>query len=115
MGKEKEITSGQAALDSKTQELADTDEKNAQAKEDLTDTTSTLKADEEFLSMLKEHCANLDAEWAERQKTRQLEMEATSKALALFSKTLGFVQTQSAAKSRRRTEASKVLSAAAKK
>merc|ERR1719159_371735 len=74
--------------------------------------------------MLKEHCQNLDAEWAERQKTRQLEMEATSKALAvlnsdeahdLFSKTLGFVQTQSSAKSTRRTAASKVLAAAAKK
>merc|ERR1712166_939513 len=36
--KEAEISAGQAQLDSKTQELADTDEKNAQAKEDIADT-----------------------------------------------------------------------------
>merc|ERR1719458_1864701 len=35
--------------------------------------------------MLKEKCAMTDKEWEERQKTRQLEMEAVSKALAVLS------------------------------
>merc|ERR1719371_137905 len=52
--KEEEIKAGQAQIDSKTQELADTDEKNAQAKEDIEDTKKTLSADEQFLMMLKE-------------------------------------------------------------
>ena len=39
----------------------------------------------EFLMMLKEKCSMTDAEWEERQKTRQLEMEAVSKALAVLS------------------------------
>merc|ERR1712194_684120 len=72
-------------LDSKTQELADTDEKNAQAKEDIQDTKKSLSADEEFLMMLKEKCSLTDSEWEERQKTRQLEMEAVSKAPAVLS------------------------------
>ena len=37
-----------------TQELADTDEKNAQAKEDIEDTKKSLGADEQFLMMLKD-------------------------------------------------------------
>merc|ERR1711977_539775 len=42
--KEEEIAAGQAQIDSKTQELADTDEKNANSKEDLEDTKNTLSA-----------------------------------------------------------------------
>merc|ERR1719453_983510 len=83
--KEAEIKAGQEQIDSKTQELADTDEKNAQAKEDLEDTKKSLSADEQFLMMLKEKCSMTDAEWEERQKTRQLEMEAVSKALSVLS------------------------------
>merc|ERR1719379_2814659 len=98
--------------------------KNAAAQEDLADTKKTLAADQEFLAKLKEQCSLIDAEFAQRTKTRQLEMEAVSKAMAvlssddardLSSKTLGFVQIESAAHSRRRTEASKVLAAVAKK
>jgi len=122
--KEAEIAAGTAQKEQKTEELADTDEKNAQAKEDLEDTKTSLSADEEFLMMLKEKCSMTDGEWNERQKTRQLEMEACSKALAvlsgddahdLFSSTFNFVQTSSKAQSARRTAASAVLSAMAKK
>merc|ERR1719329_2113267 len=67
-----------------------------------------------------------DSEWEQRQKTRQLEMEACSKALAvlssddahdLFTKTFNpsFVQTESTVSSERRTQASKLLSTVAKK
>merc|ERR1719254_251801 len=119
--KEDEIAAGQAQIDKKTEQLADTDEKNAQAKEDVEDTKNTLSADEQFLMMLKEKCSMTDAEWEERQKTRQLEMEAVSKALAvlstydahdLFTKTFNpaFVQTESAMNSERRAQAAKVLS-----
>merc|ERR1719236_194559 len=51
--KEAEISAGQAQVDSKTQELADADEKNAQAKEDVADTKKSLSQDEQFLMMLK--------------------------------------------------------------
>merc|ERR1719465_64981 len=124
--KEAEIKAGQDQIDSKTQELADTDEKNAQAKEDLEDTKKSLSADEQFLMMLKEKCSMTDAEWEERQKTRQLEMEACSKALAvlssddahdLFTKTFNpsLLQKENAMHSERRAQASKLLSAVAKK
>merc|ERR1719460_1784844 len=124
--KEAEIKAGQEQIDSKTQELADTDEKNAQAKEDLEDTKKSLSADEQFLMMLKEKCSMTDAEWEERQKTRQLEMEAVSKALAvlsgddahdLFTRTFNpaLAQMEVAITSRRRDQASKLLSAVAKK
>jgi len=122
--KEEEIAAGQAQIDSKTQELADTDEKNAQAKEDVEDTKKSLSADEQFLMMLKEKCSMTDAEWEERQKTRQLEMEACSKALAvlssddahdLFTKTFNPSFVQKEMHSERRTEASDLLAAVAKK
>jgi len=83
--KEEEIAAGQAQIDSKTQELADTDEKNAQAKQDVEDTRASLSADEQFLMMLKEKCSMTDKEWEERSKTRALEMEAVSKALSILS------------------------------
>merc|ERR1711879_1005022 len=105
-------------------ELADTDEKNAQAKEDVEDTKKSLSADEQFLMMLKEKCSMTDSEWEERQKTRQLEMEAVSKALAvlsgddahdLFTKTFNpsLLQKENSMNSERRSQASKLLSAAA--
>merc|ERR1712129_608372 len=72
-------------IDTKTQELADTDEANAQAKTDVQDTKASLSADEQFLMMLKEKCQMTDKEWEERQKTRQMEMQAVSKALAVLS------------------------------
>merc|ERR1719327_2182348 len=124
--KEEEIKAGQDQIDKKTQELASTDEKLAESKEDLEDTKKSLAADVEFLAMLKEKCSGTDAEWEERQKTRQLEMEACSKALAvlssddahdLFTKTFNpaFVQVESSSRSARRNQAASVLAAVAKK
>jgi len=124
--KEAEIAAGQEQIDKKTAELADTDEKNAQAKEDIEDTKKSLAADEEFLMMLKEKCSMTDKEWEERQKTRQLEMEAVSKALAvlsgddahdLFTRTFNpaLMQTEVAIASKKREQASNLLSRAAKR
>merc|ERR1740138_648446 len=83
--KTEEITAAVDQVDAKTQEQADGEEKLAQNKEDLADTEKSLSEDEAFLAMLKEKCSTTDAEWEERQKTRQLEMEACSKALAVLS------------------------------
>merc|ERR1719161_633215 len=61
--KEEEIAAGQAQIDTKTQELAMTDEKLALSKQDLEDTRASLSADEQFLMMLKEKCQMTDQEW----------------------------------------------------
>merc|ERR1712066_464534 len=124
--KEAEIAAGQSQIDTKTQELADTDVKNAQAKEDIEDTRNSLSADEQFLMMLKEKCQMTDKEWEERQKTRQLEMEAVSKAIAilsgddahdLFTRTFNpaLLQQQSSVQSSRRTQAASLLKSVADK
>merc|ERR1712232_1136567 len=121
-----EIAAGQSQIDTKTQELADTDEKLAQAKEDIEDTRNSLAADEKFLMMLKEKCQMTDKEWEERQKTRQLEMEAVSKALAilsgddahdLFTRTFNpaLLQEESRVQSERRIRAAALLKAVSDK
>merc|ERR1712083_861085 len=123
---EAEIAAGKEQIETKTQELSDTNEALAQAKEDLIDTQNSLSADEQFLRMLKEKCSLTDKEWEERQKTRQLEMEAVSKALAilsgddahdLFTRTFNpaLLQKESRTHSERRVKASKLLAAVAKK
>merc|ERR1719382_220627 len=124
--KEEEITAGQAQIESKTGELATTDEKNAQSKTDMKDTKESLSADEQFLMMLKDKCSMTDKEWEERQKTRQLETEAVSKALEilsgddahdLYTRTFNpaLLQHGSVAQSKRRAAASKLLSNLARK
>merc|ERR1719261_848722 len=124
--KEAEIKAGQEQIDSKTQELADTDEKLAQSKEDIVDTRASLSADEQFLMSLKEKCSMTDKEWEERQKTRQEEMQAVSEALAvlssddahdLFTRTFNpaLVQEGRVMQSERRQKASNILSAVAHK
>jgi septal ring factor EnvC (AmiA/AmiB activator) len=121
--KEAEVGAGQAQKDTKDQELADAQEKNALAKQDVDDTTASLEADQEFIAMLKEKCSQTDSEWEERQKTRQLEIEACSKALSvlsaddahdLFTKTFNpsLLQKDAVMHSDRRSEASKLLSSA---
>merc|ERR1719236_219428 len=99
--KEHEINAALDQIEVKTQDLATTDEKLAQAKTDLEDTTNSLDADQKFLINLKEQCALIDSEWEERQKTRNMEIEAVAKALEflssdeahdLFTKTFNFMQ-----------------------
>jgi len=120
--KSTEIEAGQSQVDTKTTELAAADEKNAVSKEDLEDTRSTLAADQKFLASLKEQCAALDAQYEERTKTRQLEIQATSKALAflssdeahdLFSRTFNFAQVSMRRHGSRRDAVAEKLMAAA--
>merc|ERR1719487_36800 len=123
--KEEEIAAGQDAIDTKTSELATTDEKLAMSKQDMEDTKAGLSEDEAFLLMLKEKCQGADQEYEERQKTRAAEIEAVSKALSfltsdeardLFSKTFNpaLVQKKSGT-SNRQSQASKLLAKIAKK
>merc|ERR1712113_871446 len=87
---------------------------------------ASLAADEQFLMMMGEKCQMTDKEWEERQKTRQLEMEAVSKALAilpgddahdLFTRTFNpaLLQEESRVQSARRTQAATLLKAVAEK
>merc|ERR1711992_440884 len=76
------------------------------------------------MGMLKEKCSMTDKEWEERQKTRQLEMEAVSKALAvlsgddahdLFTRTFNPALVQVDRQDSRRLQAAKLLSDVARK
>merc|ERR1719281_1146009 len=125
-GKEKEMAAGQAQIDTKTGELADTDEKNALSKKQLAETQATLAADTEFLGKLKEQCKIFNDEYAERTATRQLEITAVGKALAflssdeaqdLVSRTFSFIQRSSASNrdTHRRNKVVEALSTVASK
>merc|ERR1719375_2877678 len=118
-GKEKEMAAGQAQIDTKTGELADTDEKNALSKKQLAETQATLAADTEFLGKLKEQCKLFNAEYEERKGTRQLEITAVGKALAflssdeaqdLVSRTFSFIQKSASKHTHRRNKVVEALS-----
>jgi DNA repair exonuclease SbcCD ATPase subunit len=120
--KEAEIKAGQNQIDTKTDELAATDEKLANDKQDIEDTRNSLSADEKFLMDLKEKCQQTDQEFEARQKTRNEEIAAVGEALNflssddahdLFTRTFNFVQV-SAKDTKKRAQASAVLEKAAK-
>jgi len=117
-----EIKAGEDQRDTKVQELANTDSKTAQDKQDLEDTRNSLSADQAFLLNLKETCQNTDAEWEARQKERATEVEAVSQALSIlssddahdtFTSTFNFVQRASTAATGSRAAAAAVLMNAA--
>jgi len=121
-----EISASKKAVDMKSVELAETDEKCAQAKENLADTRDALSADQKFLLDLKEKCRMTDAEMEERTKARQAEIAAVGEAIAIltedeardtFSSTLGFVQVNAVlnVNKKARREAVAMLKAAAQK
>merc|ERR1719213_480728 len=121
-----EISASKKALDMKSVELAETDEKCAQAKESLADTRDALSADQKFLMDLKEKCRMTDEEMESRTKARQAEIAAVGEAIAiltsddardLFSSTLGFVQVNAVlnVNKKARREAVAMLKAAANK
>jgi len=124
--KQAEIKAGQASLQDKKQQLANSEETLAQAREDKEDTEASLSADEKFLMNLKDKCSETDSEWEVRQKARAEELEAISKAISilhsddardLFSKTYSsaFVQISRSGTNDRRKLAAAVLAEAAAK
>lgn len=99
--KMEEIQAAQDQADKKLVEFANAQRGAAEAKQSLEDTQNSLSADEQFLMQLKEKCAMMDEEWQARQKTRQQEVVAVSKAIEVlagddardnFSKVYNFVQ-----------------------
>jgi len=122
--KEAQIAAGKTQLETKRGELADANLKLVVAKQDIEDTRASLSADELFLLMLKEKCSLTDKEWEERQRTRQLEIAAVSKALVvlsaedahdLFTRTFNpaLLQAKRSQNSARRTRAAELLSSVA--
>lgn len=118
--KEEQIALGQAQANKKTEQQAEADNNNSEAKQQREDTRSSLSADQKFLMNLKEKCALTDKEWEQRQKARQEEIVAVGKAINIlssdeshdtFTKTFNsFVQVSSDRKA-----AASVISQAAKK
>lgn len=111
--KEKEIAANSAAVEAKTEQIGSLGVSLVEMKEDLSDTQDGLKADNTFMSGLKQSCATKKSEWEERQKTRAEELVALADtikvlndddALELFKKTLpsaSFIQMEATAASMR--------------
>jgi len=99
--KEGEMQAAGAALEEKTAELASTDQRVAESKQDIEDTKSALSADSTFLMDLKDRCSVADKAYAERSKTRMDEISAIAETIQILmeddardlaSKTLSFLQ-----------------------
>jgi chromosome segregation ATPase len=82
--KREEIAAARTQLENKEAEYADTGLKNAEAKEDLADTTAQLEADTAFLADLEKRCADNEAEMAARTKTRQAEIVALNETIEIL-------------------------------
>lgn len=96
-----EILAAGQSLEEKSASLADTNQRVAQAKEDLEDTREALAADQKFLLGLDKRCATADEDYAARKKTRSDEILAISETIRiltedesrdLFSKSLSLLQ-----------------------
>jgi len=83
--KEAQIASATDQVETKTGQAATADEKKATDKEDLEETRASLAEDQKFLSDLQLRCQDMDSQFEERTKTRQMEIQATSKALEFLS------------------------------
>jgi len=122
--KNKEISSAQELIDSKKALLAETDQKNAQSKEDLEDTSATIASDTTFLANLKDTCDSATADYVARSKVRNEEIKAVAEAMEILTGDeakdllLKFVQVSSLKETRinaSRERAAKYVLAAAKK
>merc|ERR1719359_550772 len=80
--KEEEIKAAQELIDSKTGELASTDEKLVASKEDLIDTQTTVDADTKFLANLKDKCDSAEADYNARSKVRNDEIQSAAEVCA---------------------------------
>merc|ERR1719243_116531 len=120
--KEEEIAAAEELIDSKTAELASTDEKNVASKEDLADTQSTVDADTKFLANLKDKCDSAEADYNARSKVRNDEIQAVAEAMEILTGDdakdllLKFVQVSSLRENRKsRADAAKFVAKMGKK
>merc|ERR1719443_2514845 len=79
-----ELTPTLEVTGKKEGEKADTDDENDAGKKDLEDTEAELAANTDYLNKVREKCRLIDLQYEARQKTRQLEMEAVTKAMAIL-------------------------------
>ena len=124
--KQSEIANGEKMAETKEDELAQTDNALAEAKEDIGEEKKTLAADTEFLANMDSTCAEADKNFAERKQARLSEIQAVSETIEILqgddardamSSTYNgasFLQT-SATKDTARRAAAVMLRAAAKK
>merc|ERR1719253_711455 len=82
--KEDEIETGRKLIVSIDQQIADNQEKFAQASKELEDTQEQLGLDTEFLKNLEEKCANTDADFDKRVKDRLTEIDAVSDTIKIL-------------------------------
>jgi len=120
--KTEEINAATELIESKKAELAETDSKNAAAKEDLEDTTATVAADTKFLAELKDKCDTATADYTARSKVRNEEILAVAEAMEILQGDdakdllLKFTQISSSRRlSKNRERAAKLVSDLAKK
>mmetsp|Transcript_37194 Transcript_37194/g.55476 ORF Transcript_37194/g.55476 Transcript_37194/m.55476 type:complete len:407 (+) Transcript_37194:1-1221(+) len=109
----------------KEDQLADTVNALAEAKEDHAQEQATLAEDQQFLANLKATCADADKNYQERKTARQNEMTAVSETIkilqsdeardAMSSTYSSFLQTGSSSVDKKRAEAAKALREVARK
>merc|ERR1719310_2635701 len=107
--KTNEIAAGEAELEKKKDELAQTDIDLAHAKEDLEEHQASLSEDQKFMINLKKTCSEADTNYEARKKSRIAEIGAVGKAIGIltsdeakdtFNGAYAFVQLSSAAHSK---------------
>jgi len=112
--KTSEIEAGEKMSEAKEDELATTDNDNAEAKEDLGQQQAQLAADQKFLANLGTMCAEGDANFAKRKESRLAEIGAVSQTIEILagddakdamSTTFSFMQTSKSDKLRRNAAA----------
>merc|ERR1719482_1242730 len=125
----KELEPSIAVRGKKEGEKADTDQDTDDAKKDLEETIAALAADKDYLYKVREKCRLIDLQYEARLKTRQLEVEAITKAMAVLtsdasmdlatntfnSAAASLLQVESAQNKQRQSAASDLLRAVAQK
>jgi len=101
-----EIENGESTAERKEDELADTNNELAEAKEDLDQTTSVLTENQKFMVNLKATCSDSDAQFEKRKAARMDEIKAVSETIEILTAdeardnmgaTYSFLQTSSSA------------------
>lgn len=82
--KTSEIEEGEKMAEQKEDELAATDNANAEAKEDLQAEKAALSESQIFLKNLDDTCANADANFAKRKASRLEEIKAVSETIEIL-------------------------------
>mmetsp|Transcript_37300 Transcript_37300/g.87347 ORF Transcript_37300/g.87347 Transcript_37300/m.87347 type:complete len:714 (-) Transcript_37300:82-2223(-) len=97
-----EISEGEKMSEKKEDELADTDNKLAEAKEDLGQTNAALEEDRRFMMNLNKTCSEAESNFEARKEARLAEIKAVDETISilmkddardLFSSTYSFLQT----------------------